>query len=558
MSEDNSVQSWSAPPRRSVRVENAGEISAMHVLLVEDSVIFAEAVRLLLMGAAPIEVDLCHVERLADVSPDMEPKPDVVLLDLALPDAQGLDTIRGMQVRLPGTPIVVLTADSNEQLALDVVRGGAQDYLVKGRFNVDTLVRTMRYAIERVQGEQLKRQLLQADRLAAIGRLAAGVAHEISNPATFVQASATLVREQFMRLEAALARLDRVRDRDGEGAADLTKILEEARGATEELRRLTDQNAAGVERICAVVQDLRGYSRLEPGKVVLVHPNDVISDVCNLVSSVVRHKARLVKDLKAVPPVALPRGRLDQILTNLLVNAAQAIPDAPPQENTITVSTRCERIDVVITVEDTGVGMTPEQQKKVFEPFFTTKARGVGTGLGLSICREIARAHQGEVTCASELSCGTRFEVRFPVVSEHEVRVPTPAPPPAEQPVGRVRVLIVDDEPNIRQVYAVLLSDEFDVETAKNGTDALSIIQKGPRFDVIVSDLMMPDMDAAELMGALLAVEPTMMERFILYTGGAVSDRARRLVDTGEVPVLYKPLLIDELKRAIRARLSDR
>jgi signal transduction histidine kinase len=149
---------------------------------------------------------------------------------------------------------------------VDVVRGGAQDYLVKGEFNVDTLLRTMRYAIERVQGEQLKRQLLQADRLAAIGRLAAGVAHEISNPATFVQASPTWSsgsshassgRWVSSRRRRSLAR---------------PRGARRAREATAELRRLADQNAAGVDRICAVVQDLRGYARLEPAKVRLIHP----------------------------------------------------------------------------------------------------------------------------------------------------------------------------------------------------------------------------------------------------------------------------------------------
>ena len=553
-----SQSAWSVPPSRSVQAENAGEISAMHVLLVEDSVVFAEAVRLLLLGAASIDVQLSHVECLADVSPNLDPKPDVVLLDLALPDAQGLDTIRGIQVRLPGTPIVVLTADSNDQLALDVVRGGAQDYLVKGRFNVDTLIRTMRYAIERVQGEQLKRQLLQADRLAAIGRLAAGVAHEISNPATFVQASASLLREHFGRLESSLRALQ---DEDNWVPGrwrSVSLALGQAGEAFSELQRLTERNAAGVDRICSVVQDLRGYSRLEPGKVVLIHANDVVADVCNLVSNVVRHKARLVKNLTGVPPVALPRGRLDQILTNLLVNASQAVPDAPPQDNRITISTRCEKDRVVISVEDNGIGMNAEQQKRVFEPFFTTKPRGVGVGLGLSICREIARAHQGDVICFSEEGRGTRFEVNFPMVSEQEVRMPTPAPPPAQLPLGRPRVLIVDDEPNIREVYSLLLSDEFEVETAKNGEQALEIIKSRPKFDVIVSDLMMPDMDAAELMEALLSIESSLTERFILYTGGAVSERARRLVDTGEVPVLYKPLLIDELKKAIRERIADR
>jgi signal transduction histidine kinase len=529
----------------------------MRVLLVEDSVVFAEAIRLLFLGAANLEVKLVHVERLADVPTDSQPKPDIILLDLALPDAQGLDTIRGVQLRLPGTPIVVLTADASERLALDVVRCGAQDYLVKGRFDVDTLVRTMRYAIERVQGEQLKRQLLQADRLAAIGRLAAGVAHEISNPATFVQASSGLLNAQIQRIEAALNELSKGENWPSGRSMSASLALTQASSALAEVRRLTEQNASGVDRICAVVQDLRGYSRLEPGKIVLINTNDVVTDICRLVSNVVRHKAQLVKNLRQVPPVALPRGRLDQILTNLLVNAAQAIPDEPPQNHQVTVSTRSERDEVIISVEDTGIGMSAEQAKRVFEPFFTTKARGAGVGLGLSICREIARAHQGDVTCTSEPGRGSCFEVRFPVASDHEARTPTPAPPPLVPPNRRPRVLLVDDEPHIREIYALLLGDELEVFVAANGAEALETVATHGPFDVVVSDLMMPDMDAAELLESLVKIAPTLAQRFILHTGGAVSDRARRLVDMGTIPVLYKPVLADELKKQIRQRLAD-
>lgn len=528
----------------------------MHALLVEDSEIFAEALRLLLLEVKTETITLTHLEKLADLAAILEPNPDVVLLDLCLPDGEGVESIRSVQRHLPGLPIVVLTGDSDEQQAVQMVREGAQDYLVKGRFNVDTLVRAMRYAIERAQGEQLKRQLLQADRLAAVGRLAAGVAHEISNPATYVQASAGLLEGELARAQSALDEATRALDSPVENPSILAAPLDRARSAVAEIQRLLEQNAAGVDRICSVVQDLRAFSRLEPGKVGIVYPNDVINDVCNLVSNVVRHKARLVKHLVAVPPVALPRGRLDQILTNLLVNAAQAIPDAPPQDNCVTISTEVRDEQVIIAVEDTGPGMTREQQKRLFEPFFTTKPHGVGVGIGLSICLEIARAHAGDIVCKSDLGRGTRFEVRFPAAPHTEPRLPTPPPPPAPAS-RRPRVLLVDDEPSIREVYSVLLADEFDVVTAAHGRGALALVDKAPSFDVIVSDIMMPDMDAAELIEAISKSRPALAERFILYTGGAVSERARRLVDGGQVPVLYKPLLTDELKAAIRQRLVD-
>ncbi len=527
----------------------------MYALLVEDSIIFAEALYGLLREAGNREVELRHVQRLAEVTSAVEPIPDVVLLDLFLPDAEGIDSVRGVQHRLPGVPIVVLTADSDEERALQMVRGGAQDYLVKGHFNVDTLVRAMRYAIERVHGDQLKRQLLQADRLAAVGRLAAGVAHEISNPATFVQANRALLDERLRDARDALA--------DARAAAGISPYdtlglaLQQAWTALEEVQQITERNANGIERICSIVQDLRGYARLEPGKVVRIRPNDVVNEVCSLVSNLVRHKARLIKDLGDVPPVALPRGRLDQILTNLMVNAVQAIPDSPPQNNTVTVATRVEGDAVVLSVEDTGPGLTPQEQKKVFEPFFTTKPRGIGTGLGLPICLEIARAHGGDIRCTSSKSVGTRFDVYFPGVFNPEAytSVPPPTPSPALQ--TRPRVLLIDDEPHIRDVYSELLEKDFAMTTADDGRQALALLKNDASFDVIVCDVMMPDMDAAQLLEAVLEFSPQLSERFILYTGGAVSERARRLVDGGNIPVLYKPLLTDDLKRAILKRVAD-
>jgi signal transduction histidine kinase len=528
----------------------------MHALLVEDSIIFAEALRLLLVEGASYEITLTHVAKLADLPSVVEPRPDVVLLDLSLPDSEGIDSIRGVQVYLPGVPIVVLTADSDEQQALQMVRGGAQDYLVKERFNIDTLVRAMRYAIERVQGEQLKHQLFQADRLAAVGRLAAGVAHEISNPATFVQASWQLLDEQILRAESALKQARKALAGPTQDPLAVAKGVREALGALTEVRRLSEQNRAGVERICSVVQDLRGFSRLEPGELVCIHPNQVVNDACHLVSNVVRHKAQLVKRLGSVPPVALPRGRLDQILTNLLVNAAQAISGGPPQDHTVTVSTVELDDEVIIAVEDTGPGMTPEQQKKVFEPFFTTKPRGIGVGLGLSICLEIARAHGGDIQCHSEPGKGTRFEVSFPPLLQTEVLVSTSPLPPVTDIATRARVLLIDDEPNICEVYRMLLADEFEIVTAANGRRALELVRGATSFDVIVSDVMMPDMDAAELIDAIVKLVPRLSERLILYTGGAVSERARQLVEAGQIPVLYKPLLTEDLKLAIRQRLS--
>jgi CheY-like chemotaxis protein len=268
----------------------------------------------------------------------------------------------------------------------------------------------------------------------------------------------------------------------------------------------------------------------------------------------------LVKDLEPVPSISLAAGRLDQVLTNLLMNAAQAIPEGVPRRHQITVSTRTSGAEVVIAVEDTGSGMSDEEQRHVFEPFFTTKPRGEGTGLGLSICADIVGAYGGSIGCSSAPAQGSRFEVRFPYGSATKIKKKASVPP-ARAAAPRTRVLLVDDEPYIRQTYAMLLEGEFDVMTAGDGTQALSFMEADPSIDLVICDVMMPDMDAAQMLGRVRARCPDLASRFVLHTGGAMNERTRQLVDSGEFPVFYKPVtladMITSIRRLVQNRVSD-
>lgn len=526
----------------------------MHVLLVEDSHIFAEALRSMLLDAQA-EVALSHVLSLQAMHAFRDRAPDVILLDLMLPDAEGVDTVRGAQAALPRVPIVVLTADRDNERALEILRGGAQDYLVKGAFDADTLIRSMRYAVERAQSEQLRERLLQADRLAAIGKLAAGVAHEISNPAAFVRANQELVLPHLNSLKTVLNLAAEARPEGSERNAQPWTLLHTAQAELIEVQRCIEQTSLGIERICSVVADLRGYGRLEPAEPIEIHPNEVVKEVCQLVLGVVRHKAKLVKDLGDVPPIALPPGRLDQVLTNLLMNAAQAIAEGSPQHERITVSTRVSDSNVVISVEDTGSGMTEEQQRHAFEPFFTTKSREEGLGLGLSISADIVAAHGGTIRCFSVPNQGSRFEVCFPQTSRTRAHPQAPLSHSEAASSRRARILLIDDEPYILQTYAFLLNSEFDVVTAADGRQALAHLEAEPRIDLVICDVMMPDMDAAQLLGKVRAFRPELASRFVLHTGGAMSDRTRRLVDSSELPVFYKPAAVTEMIASVRRLL---
>ncbi|HEX6273860.1 MAG TPA: response regulator [Polyangiaceae bacterium] len=525
---------------------------SVHALLVEDSLLFAEALSALLTEAQA-DVRLSHVTRLADAERFREAPPDVVLLDLTLPDTEGVDSVRAALVTLPNVPIVVLTADRNAERAIEVVRTGAQDYLVKGAFDADALMRAIRYAVERAQSAELRLRLLQADRLAAIGRLAAGIAHEVSNPAAFVRANQELLRTCLESAALAVETLPPARD-----SSAFTEALERVRNELFAATRIASETSTGIGRICSVVSDLRAYARLEPGEPAEVRPNDVVRDVCRLASGLVRHKARLVQDLEKVPALALVPGRLDQVLMNLLVNAAHAIREGAPERETIVVSTRVRGSGVLIGVEDSGIGMTEEERRRAFEPLFSKKPRGEGMGLGLSICADIVGAQGGSIRCTSELGKGSRFEVWLPA---NEIPSPEPCPdahvPPKSRPTRRARVLLVDDEPNILQTYSILLESEFDIVTAANGAETLARAEADANIDLVICDVMMPDMDAAGVLDEIRRRHPRLVSRFVLHTGGAMTERTRRLVDSGSFPVFFKPISVAEIADAIRTLVAN-
>ncbi|MCY1076441.1 PAS domain-containing protein [Archangium lansingense] len=240
--------------------------------------------------------------------------------------------------------------------------------------------------------KQMQARLLLADRLASVGTLASGVAHEINNPLAFV-----LSNLGFLEEECQLLRSELPRDRLSE---------------MEDVLRETKQ---GAERVRHIVRDLRTLSRDEGEQLSDVDVRGVIESSLGLVRHELRHRARLVKELEPVPVVRASEGRLGQVLLNLLINAAHAIPDGRPGDNEVRVRLRAIAGHVVIEVLDTGSGIPPEVRDRIFDPFFTTKPVGMGTGLGLSICHGIVTGMGGDITVESEVGRGSTFRITLPI-----------------------------------------------------------------------------------------------------------------------------------------------
>jgi PAS domain S-box-containing protein len=250
---------------------------------------------------------------------------------------------------------------------------------------------TLVHARNLSERKRLEAQVVMADRLASVGRLAAAVGHEINNPLAYVMANLDLALERLA--EPDVSAPDRL--------ADIVEMLREAR--------------EGADRVRHIVRDLKVFSRGETEERTRVDPRRVLDSCVNMARGEIRQRAKLVKRYGETPPVLANEARLGQVILNLLVNAAHAVPDGDPDAHEISVATRCDdRGRVVIEVRDSGAGIPDDVKRRIFEPFFTTKGAGRGSGLGLSICQSIVTALGGEITFDSQLGRGTSFSVILP------------------------------------------------------------------------------------------------------------------------------------------------
>jgi PAS domain S-box-containing protein len=374
--------------------------------------------------------------------------------------------------------------------------------------------------------KQLEEKLALADRMTSLGTLAAGVAHEINNPLAAVTLSLELARSELARSpDASTSRVA-------------------------ELLATAEENAQRVRRI---VRDLRAFARPAEEPLAPVDLAEVIAYAQNVAHHEVRHRARVEVTIGPVGEIYGSRARLEQVMLNLLVNAAQALPD-DGAEHRIDIDVRAQgeqRIEIV--VRDTGVGIPPELRPRLFDPFVTTKPIGVGTGLGLSICHTIVTSLGGTIDVESEVGKGTTFRVVLPRGSAPP-QLRARAEPKRVRPNERGRILLIDDERHIRDVLVQLL-DAHDVVTVGDVPAALALLCRGDAFDVILCDVMMPGMTGADFHDEVERRWPELLERIVFVTGGAVTPRARELLERASNAPLEKPFSADELDLRIAALL---
>jgi len=511
---------------------------APQVLLVEDSdddaLLIESAIR-----NGGVVFDLSRVDTLDDLkSALLRRRWDVVLSDYSLPGFTATDVIAHVRECCPDTAVIVVSGSVSEEIVVEIVKAGARDYLMKPNLTRLPIAveREIQETTERRRRRDLEEQLRHAQRLESLGVLAGGVAHDFNNILTGILGNASLATEILPPDSQAMPLVEAV-----VSAAEHAALL------TRQLLAYAGKGQHFVERIdvSAMVRSSLSLVRL----------------------SVSRNIALALDLADNLPPIAADRGQIEQVLMNLVINAAEAIGSRVP--GSVTIRSGVDRFGpgpmagnvvgqalaggqyVCLEVSDTGPGIPPQVQARMFDPFFTTKF--TGRGLGLSATLGVVRAHHGALLVRTTPGDGTTFTAHFPVADGSAF-----SKADEHHHVGMLNglVLVIDDEEMVRRTtQSVLQQHGLSVVSAENGKEGVDLFQRiGERVSVVLLDLTMPIMDGETTLRALREIRPDVP---VLVSSGYTEEDARdRLRDADGVRFLQKPYGSIELARAVQQAMS--
>jgi signal transduction histidine kinase len=518
----------------------------LRVVLVEDNPDDAELVlrELRLGGYAPTYRRVLTRATLREAL--STEKWDIIISDHSLPEfsaPEAFALVREMNIDIP---FIIVSGTVGEEVAVEAMRSGVHDFLLKGHFKrlVAAIEREIREAAVRAERRTIREQLLISERMASMGTLAAGVAHEINNPLSVVAGNLHVIRKELDTMSRYLGA--------GEGGVPNGggEVLGRLRAATDSVRESVRDAEEASERVRAIVRDLRVFSRPEDDRRGSVDIHHVLESALRMARNELRQRASVVLAFGTVPAVEGNEGRLGQIFLNLIVNAAHAIPEGRGLDDTVSVGTRMEGEMVVVEISDTGSGIPPEIMPRIFDAFFTTKPIGVGTGLGLAICHRLLTAMNGRVEVDSAVGVGSTFRVFLPRARSGAAPEVTESVPAPLSPGRRCSILVIEDEPALGRVLGRLLAPNR-VTAVLRAREALDRMNAGEAFDLILCDLMMPEMTGMEFHEELARTNRSAAERIIFMTGGAVTADAREFLESVANVQLDKPLDIPRLRRLV-------
>ncbi len=524
--------------RASTRVADMRE--RLSVLIVQDELGGAEYCRRTLQGLGVAELVAEERTKPTDALALLDEQAfDCVLLD---PGDSVKESRRFLQQASDAEdfpPVLVLARDKHD--AAQWLRRGATDVLLKDEFSLDLLDRAIGFSLERAQRLQLQRRLLVAERAATMGRLAAGVAHEVNNPAAYVVLNLEL-------LEMDLARLEEL----PEGSSERESVFAS-------LRELTLQSREGLARIRTIVSDMKQLSYVGPKSVVNTSLDEVAGAALRLVGAR-QFDGEIETQLASSYRFDVDEGRLVQVVVNLLSNAV----DAAATPGRVRLRTFDTSQYHVLSVEDDGAGIVLAERRKVFEPFYTTKDASHGSGLGLALCNEYVEKLQGSLDIEESELGGAKFVLKLPVDDAwRAANVDARFSPELDEEPERVsvsrsskgRVLVVDDERALLGALQRLLGSYYQVDVAPGPAEASSLMRR-QSYDLVLCDLALTGRRGVDLYQGEAQHAPEIEQRFLFWTGGELSADESDVAERTGNPVLFKPLAFEELLREIDRALG--
>jgi two-component system NtrC family sensor kinase len=506
----------------------------LRVLMVEDS----EDDALLIareLSRAGYEIDFARVDTLEAMNTALVTGEwDLITSDSSMPEFSGVAALTVLKRSQRDVPFIVVSGTIGEEAAVSLMRAGAHDYVLKGNLTrlAAAVERELREAetrrqrrIAEVELAHQRERLYHSQKLAAMGELLAGVAHELNNPLAVVVGQANMLR----------------RTAEGPLAARAEKI----------------ENAA--QRCARIVGNFVALARKQPASRAQVAINQVVREALELLAYPLRVdgigvELCLAEDL---PPLWADGHQLHQVVINLATNASHALSSVSGPRR-LSIATRQDkgRQHVLIEVGDNGAGVPDDLRSRIFEPFFTTKPTGAGTGLGLSLCQGIVESHGGSIEVQGGPGGGALFRVILPVQTPPAALEAAAVSLPVSRPRASAVILLVDDEPDVREVLAdLLVSEGHQVDTAEDGFAALERLE-GRAYDLIVTDLRMPGLDGTGLYREVARRHPELSRRFVFTTGDVLSPGVRDFLEEVALPQLSKPFDAADVSAVLRRALK--
>ena len=518
----------------------------LRLLQLEDNPVDAELITTTLIeGDIPCQSQLVDT-RQAFVAALKEGRMDLILADYSIPGFDGMAALALARQHCPDVPFLFVSATIGEELAIDAMHQGATDYVLKQRLgrlvpSVQRALRELDGRAERKRAEealrQSEKQFRQSQKMEAVGRLAGGIAHDFNNLLTVIMG--------------------------------YSQVLSTELGPQHPLRGKIDETLKAGERAATLIRQLLTFSSKQSLDPKVLSLNTAITNLESLLRSLIGEDIRLVTKLDPTNGrLRADQAQLEQVLVNLVVNAR----DAMPKGGTLTIETAQVELTrspvyhltplppgpyIRLSVSDTGCGMDRQTQSHIFEPFFTTKGEGKGSGLGLSTVFGIVTQCGGAIDVTSRVGHGTRFDLYFPSV-ESDILTTAPTQSSGQPQRGTETILVAEDEPSVR----TLVRDElrklgYRVIEAKNGVEAcLLATQQAGSLQLLLTDVVMPDMGGRELAQHLSVIKPDLRTLFMSGYMDDVGIMAGQ--EEGTSSFLQKPFTPEVLARAVRDLLDAR